>query len=47
MKYVHNIKQRMPVMLERNDEKAACDNSNLIKDFAYPYQADLIAFTVY
>lgn len=43
MKYVHNIKQRMPVMLKKNDEKAWLDNSNLIKDFAYPYQANLIA----
>jgi putative SOS response-associated peptidase YedK len=43
MKYVHNIKQRMPVMLKRNDEKAWLDNSNLIKEFAYPYQANLIA----
>jgi putative SOS response-associated peptidase YedK len=43
MKYVHNIKQRMPVMLKKNDEKPWLDNSNLIKDFAYPYQANLIA----
>jgi putative SOS response-associated peptidase YedK len=34
MKYVHNIKQRMPVMLK--DDERKLDNSNLIKDFAYP-----------
>ncbi|WP_426091958.1 SOS response-associated peptidase [Flavobacterium sp. DSR3-2] len=43
MKFVHNIKQRMPVMLKKTDEKAWLDHSNLIKDFAYPYQANLIA----
>jgi putative SOS response-associated peptidase YedK len=43
MKYVHNIKQRMPVMLKKNDEQAWLDNSNLINHFAYPYQANLIA----
>jgi putative SOS response-associated peptidase YedK len=47
MKYVHNVKQRMPVMLKKNDEKAWLDNSNLIKDFAYPYQANLIALPAY
>jgi putative SOS response-associated peptidase YedK len=47
MKYVHNIKQRMPVMLKKNDEMAWLDNSNLIKDFAYPYQANLIALPAY
>jgi putative SOS response-associated peptidase YedK len=46
MKYVHNMKQRMPVMLKRNDEMAWLDHSNPIKDFAYPYQANLIALPV-
>jgi putative SOS response-associated peptidase YedK len=44
MKYVHNIKQRMPVILKKEDEKSWLDSSNLIKDFAFPYQSDLIAF---
>lgn len=43
MKYVHNTKQRMPVMLKKEDEKAWLDSSNLIKDFAFPYQSQLIA----
>lgn len=43
MKYVHNIKQRMPIMLKKNDESAWLDHSNLIKEFAFPYQANLIA----
>lgn len=43
MKYVHNIKQRMPVILKKEDEKSWLDSSNFIKDFAFPYQSDLIA----
>lgn len=44
MKYVHNTKQRMPVMLKKEDEKSWLDSSNLIKDFAFPYQPELVAF---
>nr|WP_315175931.1 SOS response-associated peptidase [uncultured Flavobacterium sp.] len=43
MKYVHNTKQRMPVILKKEDEKSWLDSSNLIKDFAFPYQSELIA----
>ena len=43
MKYVHNIKQWMQVILKKEDEKSWLDSSNLIKDFAFPYQSDLIA----
>jgi putative SOS response-associated peptidase YedK len=43
MKYVHNTKHRMPVMLKKEDEKAWLDPDNLIKDFSFPYQASLIA----
>lgn len=43
MKYVHNTRQRMPVMLKKEDEKAWLDSLNLIKDFAFPYQYQLIA----
>lgn len=46
MKYVHNIKHRMPVMLKKNDEMAWLDNSNAVKDFAFPYQANLIALPI-
>lgn len=43
MKYVHNHKMRMPIMLKRNDESAWLDNTINISEFAYPYEADLIA----
>lgn len=44
MQYVHNHKKRMPVMLNKEDEKKWLDDSNQIKDFAYPnYQPNLIA----
>lgn len=44
MQYVHNHQKRMPVMLKKADEKKWLDNSNQIKDFAYPnYQPNLIA----
>lgn len=46
MKYVHNMKQRMPVMLKKADEIAWLDQSNPINDFAFPYQANLIALKV-
>ncbi len=46
MKYVHNMKQRMPVMLKKADEMAGLDHSNPINDFAFPYQANLIALKV-
>lgn len=46
MQYVHNRKQRMPIMLNRKDESAWLDNSNNIKDFAYPYTANLIALPI-
>lgn len=45
MQYVHNHKKRMPVMLKKEDEKRWLDDSNAIKDFAYPnYQPNLVAF---
>lgn len=45
MRYVHNHKKRMPVMLKKIDEKKWLDDSISIKDFAYPnYQPNLIAF---
>lgn len=46
MKYIHNIKHRMPVMLKKEDEKAWLDSTNLIKDFAFPYQSNLLAFPI-
>ena len=44
MKYVHNHKKRMPIIINRNDEKVWLDKSTKISDFAFPYQANLIAF---
>ena len=44
MQYVHNHKKRMPVVLHKKDEKAWLDNSNAIRDFAFPYQASIVAF---
>ncbi|WP_367752501.1 SOS response-associated peptidase [Flavobacterium sp. WC2430] len=45
MQYVHNHKKRMPVMINRIDERKWLDDSISIKDFAYPnYQPNLIAF---
>ncbi|MNR64352.1 hypothetical protein D3C85_1869760 [compost metagenome] len=44
MQYIHNHKRRMPVILNREDEKAWLDPTNKIADFAFPYQTKLIAF---
>lgn len=47
MKYVHNHKQRMPIMLNRNDEAGWLDPANDIQNFAYPkYDASIIAFPI-
>jgi len=43
MKFVHNTKQRMPVILKKEDENAWLNSSNSISNFAFPYQAELIA----
>lgn len=44
MQYIHNHKRRMPVILNREDEIAWLDAPKKISDFAFPYQAKLIAF---
>lgn len=44
MRYVHNHKKRMPIMLKKIDESAWLDNSNKISEFAYPYEGNLVAF---
>ena len=46
MKYIHNHKKRMPIMLKKSDEKAWLDSSNNIQNFAYPYQVNLIGFPI-
>lgn len=47
MKYVHNMKLRMPVLLNFGDESAWLDVHNEIQDFAYPkYQSKLIPFPI-
>jgi len=47
MKYIHNHKERMPIMLKLLDEQAWLDAENDINEFAYPnYNAKLLAFKV-
>lgn len=43
MQYVHNHKKRMPILLNRNDEASWLDHSVSISEFAYPYEAKIIA----
>lgn len=43
MKYVHNTKQRMPVILHQADEEAWLQGAP-INAFAYPYSCSLAAF---
>lgn len=43
MKYVHNYKQRMPIILNRKDESAWLNPVNDISDFGYPYESKLKA----
>ncbi|MCC9016941.1 SOS response-associated peptidase [Flavobacterium lipolyticum] len=44
MRYVHNHKQRMPIILKREDELSWLDPSKNISDFALPYESKIIAF---
>ena len=45
MQYIHNNKQRMPLMLRRQDEITWLDPKSNYQDFAYPnYNAPLVAF---
>ncbi|MEC4050083.1 SOS response-associated peptidase [Flavobacterium sp. SUN046] len=47
MKYIHNHKGRMPIMLNVGDESDWLDSNNKIQDFAYPnYKPRLIGFVV-
>ena len=47
MRYIHNTKQRMPLMLNPGDEEAWLDAKNEVSAFAYPdYDAQLVAFPV-
>ncbi|OYX86783.1 MAG: DUF159 family protein [Flavobacteriales bacterium 32-34-25] len=46
MSYVHNHKKRMPIMLNRKDETAWLDKSVKISEFAFPYEANLIALPI-
>jgi len=42
MSEIHNTKQRMPVVLKKQDEQYWLKGENY-KDFAYPYSCDLVA----
>lgn len=45
MRYIHNHKLRMPIMLKREDELAWLDPKNDIQEFAYPkYDNSIVAF---
>ena len=45
MKYVHNNRERMPVMLKKDDERSWLDPKIYIKEFTYPnYDASIVAF---
>ena len=46
MEYIHNHKKRMPLIIKREDEKAWLDTNNKIKDFAYPYQDNIVGFKI-
>ncbi|MHC0441628.1 SOS response-associated peptidase [Flavobacterium sp. 3-210] len=46
MKYVHNNRERMPVMLKRQDVESWLDAKVNIKKFAYPYDPSIVAFEV-
>lgn len=43
MKYVHNHKQRMPIMINKKDELSWLNNSTSIENFSFPYQSNLRA----
>jgi putative SOS response-associated peptidase YedK len=43
MQYVHNHKKRMPILLNKNDEASWLDHSVAVSEFAYPYEAKIIA----
>ncbi len=43
MEYIHNHKKRMPIMLNKEDEKVWLNPLNKIEQFAYPkYEPNLI-----
>lgn len=44
MQYVHNTKMRMPIVLHKKEETYWLQNEP-IANFAFPYQANLVAFT--
>ncbi|WP_231739446.1 hypothetical protein [Flavobacterium sp. TAB 87] len=44
MRYVDNVKKRMTVMLKKEDENKWLSGSPQISQFAFPYEAPLIAF---
>jgi putative SOS response-associated peptidase YedK len=47
MKYIHNHKERMPIMLNKGDENAWLDSDNKVDDFAFPnYKPRLIGFVI-
>ncbi len=45
MKYIHNTKMRMPVILNQKDEVNWLNNQN-VNDFAFPYESNLLSFHI-
>ena len=47
MKYIHNHKGRMPIMLNSSDEFAWLDSKNKVEDFSFPnYKPNLIGLKI-
>lgn len=46
MKYIHNTKQRMPVILKPEDEQVYLKGTTSLSNFAYPYERHLMSFEV-
>lgn len=45
MKYIHNSKFRMPVIIKSNDEEKYL-NGEMINKYAYPYETKLLSFRI-
>ena len=46
MAYIHNHKKRMPIILKKEDELAWLTGANPVEDFGFPYEVELVGFTV-
>lgn len=46
MKYIHNHKERMPIILNREDEQKYLDPAIDIKQFGLPYESKIVGFQI-